>query len=92
MNWRAKSEKYLEVMGATITQHPKKIILLMLFVSMIIISNLRFITIDTSTEGFLKADDPALIRYEAFKEQFGQDEKIMVIIEAKDIFSMPTLG
>ena len=91
MNWRAKSENRLRVMGTTITQHPKKIILLMLLISVLIISNLRFITIDTSTEGFLKADDPALIRYEAFKEQFGQDEKIMVIVEAKDIFSMPTI-
>ncbi|MDF1878494.1 MMPL family transporter [Sulfurimonas sp. SAG-AH-194-C20] len=91
MNWRAKSEHRLEMMGETITKHPKKIILLVLLVSILIISNLRFITIDTSTEGFLKANDPALIRYEAFKEQFGQDEKIMVIVEAKDIFSMATV-
>ncbi|MDF1877257.1 MMPL family transporter [Sulfurimonas sp. SAG-AH-194-L11] len=92
MNWRTKSENRLRVMGVTITKHPKKIILLMLLVSILIISNLRFITIDTSTEGFLKVNDPALIRYEAFKEQFGQDEKIMVIVEAKDIFSMATLS
>ena len=91
MNWRTKSETRLEKMGEFITIHPKKIIVIMLILSIAIISNLRFITIDTSTEGFLKADDPALIRYDAFKEQFGQDEKIMVIIESKDIFSMESL-
>lgn len=91
MNWKTRTESRLEQMGGFITRNPKKIILLMLMISILIISNLRFITIDTSTEGFLKSDDPALVRYEAFKEQFGQDEKIMVIVEAKDVFSMQTL-
>lgn len=91
MNWKTRTESRLEKMGEFITRNPKKIILPMLMMSILIISNLRFITIDTSTEGFLKSDDPALVRYEAFKEQFGQDEKIMVIIEAKDVFAKQTL-
>ncbi|HIP20220.1 MAG TPA: RND transporter [Sulfurimonas sp.] len=91
MNYKTRTESRLEQMGGFITRNPKKIILLMLMISILIISNLRFITIDTSTEGFLKSDDPALVRYEAFKEQFGQDEKIMVIVEAKDVFAMQTL-
>ncbi|MEA2100653.1 MAG: efflux RND transporter permease subunit, partial [Campylobacterota bacterium] len=37
------------------------------------------------------ADDPALVRYEKFKEQFGQDEKIMVVIESKNIFDLKFL-
>jgi len=86
MNWRTKSENNLEKMGGFIGKNPKKILLIMLFFSMVLISNLPKITIDTSTEGFLHQDDPALVRYEAFKEQFGQDEKIMVAIKTKDIF------
>ncbi len=78
-------------MGETITLHPKKIILLMMLVSIAIITNIRFITIDTSTEGFLHDNDPALVRYEKFKEQFGQDEKILVVVQAKDIFDLDTL-
>ncbi len=91
MNWRTRSENRLEKMGVTITKNPKKIILLMLLLSIMIISNLPKITIDTSTEGFLRDDDPALVRYEKFKEQFGQDEKIMVVVEAKDVFALETL-
>ena len=91
MNWRTKSESRLEKMGETITLHPKKIILLMMLVSIAIITNIRFITIDTSTEGFLHDNDPALVRYEKFKEQFGQDEKILVVVQAKDIFDLDTL-
>ena len=91
MNWRTRSESRLEKMGKTITKHPKKIILLILLLSIAIISNLPKITIDTSTEGFLHANDPALIRYEKFKEQFGQDEKILVVVQAKNIFDLETL-
>ncbi len=58
----------------------------MLLLSFAIMSNLPKITIDTSTEGFLHPQDPALLKYEAFKEQFGQDEKIMVVVKTKDIF------
>ena len=86
MNWRTKSESQLEKMGEWITKNPIKIIIIMLAMSVGIISNLPKITIDTSTEGFLHDNDPALVRYEAFKDQFGQDEKIMVVIQSKDIF------
>jgi len=86
MNWRTKSESLLEKMGKSITLNPIKIIIIILLLSFTIISNLPKITIDTSTEGFLHTNDPALVRYEAFKEQFGQDEKIMVVVNTKDIF------
>ena len=92
MNWRTKSENNLEKMGDLIGQHPKKIILVMLIFSIFFISNLPKITIDTSTEGFLHKTDPALVRYEAFKEQFGQDERIMVAIKTKDIFDIEFLN
>jgi len=91
MNWRTRSESRLEKMGVRITKNPKKIILLMMLLSFAIISNLPKITIDTSTEGFLHESDPALVRYEAFKEQFGQDEKIMVVVEAKNIFDLEVI-
>jgi predicted RND superfamily exporter protein len=92
MNWRTKSESLLERMGTQITIHPKKIILFMMIVSILLISNLPNITIDTSTEGFLHKSDPALVRYEKFKEQFGQDEKILVVVQAKNIFELETLA
>ncbi|WP_373035382.1 RND family transporter [Sulfurimonas sp.] len=91
MNWRTKTETSLEAMGEVITQNPKKIIFLILIFSMLIISNLPKITIDTSTEGFLHHEDPALVRYEAFKDQFGQDEKIMVVVKTDNIFNFKFL-
>jgi len=91
MNWRTRTESRLEKMGEYITIHPKKIIVAILIFSILIISNLPKITIDTSTEGFLHVDDPALIRYEAFKEQFGQDERVMLIVKNRNIFDLENL-
>jgi predicted RND superfamily exporter protein len=91
MNWRTKSENKLKNMGDFIGQNPKKIIFIMLFFSIFLISNLPKIKIDTSTEGFLHKTDPALVMYEEFKDQFGQDEKIMVVVKTKDIFDIKFL-
>ena len=91
MNWRSKIETNLETMGIKISLHPKKIILLILLVSFFFISFLPQIRVDTSTEGFLHHEDPALVRYEEFKEQFGQDEMIMLVVRSKDIFDMKFL-
>jgi len=51
-------------------------------------SQLRFLTIDTSTEGFFHPEDPAIKLYETFKAQFGQDEVIVLMIESDKIFTL----
>ena len=91
MGWRTKTENKLEKMGRLIAIHPKKIILIVLAISFIFISNLPKITIDTSTEGFLHKNDPALVRYEEFKKQFGYDEVILLAVRTKDIFDIEFL-
>jgi len=92
MNWRTKTESNFEKFGGLISQHPKKIILMTLLLSFFFISNLPHITIDTSTEGFLHKNDPTLIRYEEFKEQFGQDEMILLVVKTEDIFNFDTIN
>ncbi len=63
----------------------------MMLVSLLIITNLPKITIDTSTEGFLHKDDPVLVEYEEFKSVFGQDEKILIVVKNRDIFALENL-
>jgi hypothetical protein len=91
MNWRTKTETFLEKMGSKIALNPKKVILFTLILSFALISNLPKITIDTSTEGFLHKEDPALVRYEEFKKQFGQDEMLLLAVQTKDIFNIKFL-
>jgi len=46
---------------------------------------------DTSTEGFMHEDDPVLITYNKFRNQFGRDERILLAIKSDTIFSIKTL-
>ncbi|MBA1437625.1 MAG: MMPL family transporter [Epsilonproteobacteria bacterium] len=77
--------------GAFITRHPFVVILFSLAIVAFPISQLPKITMDTSTEGFLHKDDPMLLHYNAFKEQFGRDEHIVIAITSDKIFSIPFL-
>jgi uncharacterized protein len=86
-----KLEQILGKFGDFIGKHPFIVILFSLLVIAFPISNVPKITMDTSTEGFLHEEDPMLIKYEKFKEQFGRDERILIAIENDHIFSIPFL-
>lgn len=86
-NWRLKVEKQFEHFSDLITKHRFKTLFL---VSVMVISlaiHLPKITIDTSTEGFLYPDDPQILMYNDFRNQFGRDEKIIVAVKTDDVFS-----
>lgn len=53
--------------------------------------NGKGITVDTSTEGFLHEDNPVLLDYYDFRDQFGRDEKIAIAVKSNDIFSFSFL-
>lgn len=52
----------------------------------------QFIKIETSTEGFLKETHPARIAYEEFRHQFGRDERMVITLAPKTLFSLPFLN
>jgi len=60
---------------------------LLLLLSALLLSNLSKITIDTSNEGFLHADDPILLDYNRFREQFGREEVVLIALRPPEIFS-----
>ena len=86
-----KLEKLFGRFGSFIGKHPLIVILFALLVVAFPISQVPKITMDTSTEGFMHEDDPMLINYNNFKEQFGRDERIMIAIESDKIFTLPFL-
>lgn len=47
--------------------------------------------VDTSSEGFLHAQDPVLKDYRAFKDQFGREELIVVAVRTDEIFNLEFL-
>ena len=81
-------ERFLGNVAANIHDHAKIVLLLIFLLLAFPLSQAIHIQMDTSTEGFMHPDDPALIDYEAFKTQFGRDERIILAIESDDIFSV----
>jgi hypothetical protein len=53
----------------------------------LLLTNLPKITIDTSNEGFLRADDPILLDYNRFREQFGREEVVLIAMRPQNIFA-----
>lgn len=44
--------------------------------------------IDTSIESFLRDDDPSILRYDAFRDEFGHDELITIAIQPHEVFDV----
>ncbi len=86
-----KIDNMLGRLGYFIVRWPKMLILIILLFVIAIASNLPKTTIDTSTEGFLHKNSQSRIDYDAFRDRFGRDEKIVVAIETEDIFRLDTL-
>ena len=85
-NIRIRIEKWFEIYAHTICRHRIKTIIITLLLSAVLISQIPKIRIDTSTEGFLHNDDPALLAYNSFRDQFGRDEVIIIAIHPSQIF------
>jgi len=85
-NWRIKVEKKFEDFSYLVVNNRLIALFLMLTLVAGLASNLPKITFDTSTEGFLYKDDPQILMYNDFRNQFGRDEKIIVAIKTKDVF------
>ncbi len=55
-------------------------------------SNLADLQLDASVEAFLHEDDPALLDYNDFRNQFGRDELSLIAIGPTQVFSLDFLN
>ena len=85
-NFRYRVETWFEGFAHTIYRNRIKTIALVMIVMAFMILQIPKITIDTSMEGFLHADDPTLVSYNAFRDQFGRDEVIIIAVNPPRIF------
>ncbi len=86
-----KLENMMSRFGSFIHDNPFKVLLVLLVLLAFPISHVTKIQMDTSTEGFMHPDDPVLITYNNFREQFGRDERIVVAIQSDHLFSLKSL-
>ena len=88
---RNRIEQGFENFAHSIYRHRLKTVIIMFILMGAIISQISKITIDTSTEGFLHEKDPTLLAYNAFRDQFGRDEVIIIAIKSPKIFTQAFL-
>ncbi len=91
MNWKIKVEHKLEHISDFIFDNRIKVIVMTLAIIVAMASQMKYLTIDTSTEGFLHKEDPLRVEYDKFRSQFGRDEKVLIAIQSDDIFTIKFL-
>lgn len=86
-----KIELLFENFTRNIYHNSKKYLLLMFALIGGLISFVPGLTIDTSTESMLHKNDPSLIKFNEYREQFGRTDIVTVLVETSDIFDLKFL-
>ena len=90
-NIRNRIERGFELFARMIYRNRIKTLLVVVAITVAIIAQIPKITIDTSMEGFLHAEDPAMLTYNAFRDQFGRDEVVIVALQPGNVFDLEFL-
>lgn len=78
MAWKARVETWFGKLAGRLYQHPLKALTLLFLLVAGMATQLQHIYFDTSTEGFLSPQHPAIRAYDQFREDFGRDELVIV--------------
>lgn len=84
--FRNSVERFYESLGRFLIRFRWPVIVAMLVVMGGMASGLTKLEMDTSTESFMHKDDPTLLAYNDFRDQFGRDEIVAIAVEAPDVF------
>ncbi len=85
-NIRNRIETWFEELAHWVYRNRIKTIIILMVIIASMVSQLPKIELDLSTEGFLHKDDPYLIEYNNFRDQFGMDEAIIIALKPENVF------
>ena len=88
---KERIEAEFERWGRLVVRHRWLVIASMLMLTLGLGLQLPRLAVDNSVEGFLRDDDPALIRYDEFRDQFGREDVTIIAIETPDVFDLAFL-
>jgi predicted RND superfamily exporter protein len=91
MSLKKHIESIFEAWTRIIITFKIPLVLIVLVPTVLIGSQIRFLSIDTSNEGLLRPDDPILTSYNDFRDQFGRDDLLVLAIKSDNIFTIPFL-
>ena len=89
---RERLERLLSRWGRFAYGHAWPILVLVIAAAATLASQLPKIEMETSTEGFLHEGDPLRTTYDAFREQFGRDDQVVIAIETSNVFDLDFLA
>jgi uncharacterized protein len=87
LTWQDRFERQFEALGHWGFRNRLKVLMVMLLLVVGLASQLRKITIRTASDSFFHKTDPVLIAYNAYRDQFGYDERIIIGIRTADVFA-----
>ena len=85
-NIRLRTEQIFANWGRLVCRHRIKALVFMLLISLALMSQLPKLRVDTNSESYFKKGDQALLDYNAFRDQFGMDDLLIVGIEPPNVF------
>ena len=77
--------------GRSVFRHRYLTVLLVFALMVVLLLRLPSLTVDTSNDAFYHPNDPIRVQYNDFQQQFGKDDRIVIAIEADEIFSASVL-
>lgn len=86
-NIRSQIEEKFENLGRIIYKNPIKTLLLLFTLIAALAIHIPKLTIDTSTEGILHKNDPLLMEYNDYRDQFNGSTIILLGIQSPEIFT-----
>ncbi len=86
-SWQGRVEAAFERWGYLVYRHRWRALIVSVLATGWLVSFLPRIELDNSTESFLLKDDPAVVVYNALRDQFGRDDRVVIAVEAPDLFA-----
>jgi predicted RND superfamily exporter protein len=86
-SWQRRVEHAFEGWGRFVIRRRVAVVALSFLATAGLLAQLPKLTVDNSPEAMLLDDDPAVVAYDAFREQFGREDRLIVLIETPDPFA-----
>ncbi len=68
----------------TTTKHPLKVLLIVLFITLLALIPASKLSVDTDLESFINPDDPIIKNYTDITDEFGEQELVTVVVDCSN--------
>jgi predicted RND superfamily exporter protein len=90
-DYKSKIERAFKHLGISVIRYRWAILLMTVVVAGLAATQLPKLSIATSVESIFTRNDQILTDYQEFRNQFGRDEEIVLLISSADVFSLEFL-